>query len=316
MKRLMVTTGFVVLLLSTKSHAQSGAVIPQGDAGQASQTGCVILKRMGRIDRTKSRLYSLGISGKQFRFVEGKLPEGFSSHHKMTDHDVRNLQARGAQVLVLDSHYTPEDLKEARAKCPEQTGQTPTQVEAKASPAPAPATIPSTPPPGSKPLTGKPPDSKASAPRAEDSASARTAETAVSTPTLPKVPTPKAASPKASAPKADGFASSPGTAEPAVSAPTPVPKPPTAKAPTPKEDHSASPPGTTVAALLDVSSSPTEADIYVDERLSGRTPLTLILMPGDHKIVIKKSGFLVWKRKLSLGSGRSNVDAALLPRAK
>ena len=67
---------------------------------------------------------------------------------------------------------------------------------------------------------------------------------------------------------------------------------------------------------MDVSSSPTEADVYVDERLSGQTPSTIILMPGDHKIVIKKSGFVVWKKKFSLPSGRTNVDAELVPNAK
>lgn len=240
MNRLMVRTALVVFLLSTKSQAQSGAAIPQADASHASQANCVILKRMGRIDRAKSRLPSLGIRGKQFRYVEGKLPEGFSSHRKMTDHDVRNLQAQGAEVIVLESHYTPEDLKEARANCPGQTGNPANQVEAKAPPAPA--TIASAPPPAPKPLT--------------------------------------------------------------------------AKATTPKANDTASSPGTTVAALLDVSSTPTEADVYVDERLSGRTPSTLILMPGDHKIVIKKNGFVVWKKKFNLPSGRTNVDAALVPKAK
>ena len=252
MKRLMVRIGLVLFLLSTKSHAQSGAVVLPADAGHASQASCVILKRMGRVARTESRLSHFGISGKQFRYVEGKLPEGFSLHRKMTDHDVRNLQAHGAQVLVLDSHYTSEDLQEARASCPGENSKAPTQVEAKTSPAPALRTIASTPA-----LAPKPPAAKA--------------------PTLDKGPAPNA--------------------------------------PTPKADDSASSVGTD-AALLDVSSIPTEADVYVDEHFSGRTPSTLILMPGDHKIAIKKSGFAVWQRKLKLTSGRVNLDAQLLPKSK
>ena len=281
MKRLVVRTGFVLLLLCTKSHAQSGAVIPQTNAGHASQSSCVILKRMGRVDRTKSRLYSLGISGKQFRFIEGKLPEGFSRHQKMTDHDVRNLQERGVQVLVLDSHYTSEDLKEARADCQRETGKMPNEVEAKASPLPAPSPIASTTSPAAKPLAAK-----------------------------------------TTTPKADDSASFPRTAEPAASNPPPAAKPPTpkapaAKVPTPKAEDSASSADATVAALLDVSSTPTEADIYIDERFFGHTPATtIILMPGNHKLVIKKSGFVVWKRKFNLSSGRSNVDASLVPKAK
>ena len=286
MKRLLVRTGFVVLLLSAKSHAQSGAVIPHADGGSASQGSCVILERMGRGDRTKSRLYSLGISGKHFRLIEGKLPEGFSSHGKMTDHDVRNLQARGAQVLVLDSHYTSADLKEARANCAGQTGQTLTQAETKAPPEPAPALLASTPSPATKPLTGKPPDAKAPTAKAEDSAaSAGTAETATSTPApASKLPAPKAGTPKAATPKADGLVASTGATE---------------------------------AALVDVSSTPPGADVYIDERFFGQTPATtIILMPGNHTIAVRKSGFVPWQKKLNLPSGRTNVDAALIPKAK
>lgn len=241
MTRLRVKTAFVVFLLATGPLAQSGAAIPQADGGRSSQASCVILKRMGRVDRAESRLYSFGIRGKQFRYVEGKLPEGFTSHGKMTDHDVHNLQARGVEVIVLESHYTSEDLKEARGGCPGEAGKTPTQAELKASATPA-----------SGPIA---------------SASAR----------APEVPAPIA--------------------------------------PTPKTNDSASSYGTD-AALLDVSSTPTEADVYVDEHFSGRTPSTLILLPGDHKIAIKKSGFVIWQKKLKLPSGRINVDAALVPKAK
>ena len=248
MKRLMIRTGFVVMLLSTKSQAQSGAVIPQPGAARTSQASCVILKRMGRVDRAKSRLPSLGIRGKQFRYVEGKLPEGFSSHRKMTDLEVRNLQARGAEVLVLESHYTSKDLQEARASCPGQIAKAPSRVEAKATPAPAPPPIASTPAPAPKPPTAK-------------------------------TPTPKAA-----ASKPDDPASSAGDRE---------------------------------AALIDVSSTPTGADVYIDERFFGRTPATtIILMPGNHKIAVKKDGFVVWKKKLKLPSGRINVEAQLLTKAK
>lgn len=261
MKRLivrtvMVRTAFVVLLLSTKSHAQSGAVIPQADAGQAPPASCVILKRMGRMDRAKSRLPSLGITGKRFRYVEGKPPEGFSLHRKMTDHDVRNLQARGAQVLVLDSHYTSEDLKDARANCQGQTDKALNQAEAKG------------------PIAG-------------NSALTPIALT-------PKVPTPEASAHK-----------------------TPAPNTPIRKTSISNSNDTASSPDTTVAALVDVSSTPVGADIYIDEHLFGRTPTTtIILMPGDHKIVIKKNGFVVWKSKFNLPSGHTNVDAALVPKAK
>ena len=248
MKRLMVRTGFVVLLLSTKAHAQSGPVTPPADPAHTSQASCVILKRMGRADRTKSRLYSLGMSGKQFRYIEGKLPEGFSLHGKMTDHDVRNLRARGAEVIVVESNYTSEDLKEARANCQGGTSKTPNQAEAKSLPAPTPALTASTPAP---------------------------------------------------APAPEAIASTPARAS---------------NGPTTKTDDPAS---STEAALVDVSSIPTGADLYIDERFFGRTPsTTIILTPGDHKIAIKKDGFAVWQKKLRLPSGRINVDAKLVSKAK
>jgi len=237
MKRLMVGTAVLVFLLATKSYSQSGAVIPPVDSAHGTQASCVILKRIGRAGRVKSRLYSLGILGKQFRYIEGKLPEGFSFHAKMTDHDVRNLQAQGAEVIVLESHYTSEDLKGARADCRGETGKTANRAEMKTSsvqspPAQAQAAIDSTPIPPRK---------------ADDSAFSR---------------------------------------------------------------------NTTEAALIDVSSTPPEADINVDGSPYGRTPTTLILSPGSHEITIKRSGFIAWRKKFKLFSGRINVNVELVPKAK
>lgn len=228
MKRLIVGTSFIVFLLATKSHAQSRAVTPQPDAGHASQASCVILKRMGRVDQVTSHLYSFG---KQLRYIEGKLPEGFALHGGMTDHDVRNLQAHGAEVIVLESHYTPEDLERARADCRGETSKKPNQAGSKAPLAQAPGAIGSTPTPALK---------------ADDSASPMDAE----------------------------------------------------------------------AALIDVSSTPTGADLYIDEHFFGRTPSTIVLRPGGHEIAIKKNGFMVWQKKLKLASGHIDVDAELVPKAK
>jgi hypothetical protein len=86
---------------------------------------------MGPADEITSHLYSFGIRGKQFQYVEGKLPEGAPFHGRLTDHDVRNLQGRGAQVIVLNQNFTAEDLNQARADCRGETGKTPLQAEAK-----------------------------------------------------------------------------------------------------------------------------------------------------------------------------------------
>jgi|SRR5579864_740228 len=149
---------FTVAILSTElfllvatSLAQSGAVIPQGGAGHANQASCVLLKRMGPADQITSHLYSFGIRGKQFQYIEGKLPEGFPFHGRLTDHDVRNLQGRGAEVIVLNQNYTAEELSQARADCRGETGKTPLQSEQASKPEPAsPQTLVGTSAPGAE----------------------------------------------------------------------------------------------------------------------------------------------------------------------
>ena len=66
----------------------------------------------------------------------------------MTDHDARNLQGRGAEVIVLNQNYTSEELKQARDDCRGETGKAPNQAEPKpaASPALTAATTDSAPP--------------------------------------------------------------------------------------------------------------------------------------------------------------------------
>ena len=72
----------------------------------------------------------------------------------------------------------------------------------------------------------------------------------------------------------------------------------------------------TEAALIDVSSTPAGADLYIDERFFGRTPSTIVLSPGAHEIAITKTGFIVWQKKFKLSSGHIDVDAELVPKAK
>ena len=131
---ILLFSGASIGMLPLHGFAQSGAIIPQGGAGHAAQASCIILKRMGPADQVTSHMYSFGLRGKQFQYVEGKLPEGAPFHGRLTDHDVRNLQGRGAEVIVLDAHYTTEDLKQARSDCRGETGKTPNQSDPRAAP--------------------------------------------------------------------------------------------------------------------------------------------------------------------------------------
>jgi hypothetical protein len=78
---------------------------------------CVILKRMGPADQMTSHLYSFGIRGKQFQFVEGQMPNGIKWHGRLTDNDVRKLQDVGAKIVILEPKFTGTDLAEARRGC-------------------------------------------------------------------------------------------------------------------------------------------------------------------------------------------------------
>jgi hypothetical protein len=62
----------------------------------------VILKRMGPGDQITSHMYSFGIRGKQFQFVQGEMPKGVQWHGRLTDNDVRKLQDAGAKIVIRE----------------------------------------------------------------------------------------------------------------------------------------------------------------------------------------------------------------------
>lgn len=86
-------------------------------AQESAQKPCVILKRMGPADEVTSHLYSFGIRGKQFQFVEGDFPMGMKFHGRLTDHDVREIMDKGGRVSIVEKDYKREDLADARKSC-------------------------------------------------------------------------------------------------------------------------------------------------------------------------------------------------------
>ena len=75
---------------------------------------------MGPADQVTSHLYSFGIRGKQFQYIEGDLPQGVKFHGRLTDNDVRNIEKHGGKVSVVDAHYTEQELQDARKTCSER----------------------------------------------------------------------------------------------------------------------------------------------------------------------------------------------------
>jgi PEGA domain len=66
------------------------------------------------------------------------------------------------------------------------------------------------------------------------------------------------------------------------------------------------------SAKLQIDSTPPGADIEVDGSFVGNTPSDVQVGEGDHTVVVKKSGFKNWERKLKSNAGSSvHISAEL-----
>ncbi len=65
------------------------------------------------------------------------------------------------------------------------------------------------------------------------------------------------------------------------------------------------------ASQIVVSSVPAQADIEIDGSFVGNTPSTIELPPGEHLVVVKKSGYKDWQRKMKVTGGSINLAAQL-----
>jgi CRISPR/Cas system-associated exonuclease Cas4 (RecB family) len=68
---------------------------------------------------------------------------------------------------------------------------------------------------------------------------------------------------------------------------------------------------TSSASKISVSSIPANADIEVDGDFVGNTPSLIQVTPGEHSVVVKKTGYKSWERKLKVTGGSVNVSAEL-----
>jgi PEGA domain len=84
-----------------------------------------------------------------------------------------------------------------------------------------------------------------------------------------------------------------------------------ATGPSPQAQADASSDATALPSVV-VKSTPDGADITIGGKYVGSTPSTLRLEPGEHTIIIGKSGFKPWQRTIVLTNGGNiTVDAAL-----
>ncbi len=47
-------------------------------------------------------------------YLAGEYPDGFPFRTQIKDKDVDKIRAKGGRVLILDSHYTRDDLEKAK----------------------------------------------------------------------------------------------------------------------------------------------------------------------------------------------------------
>jgi len=64
-------------------------------------------------------------------------------------------------------------------------------------------------------------------------------------------------------------------------------------------------------AVLEISSTPSGADIEVDGSFVGNTPSSVTVPSGEHEISISKSGYGVWKRTLKASTGTVKLSPEL-----
>jgi hypothetical protein len=66
-------------------------------------------------------------------------------------------------------------------------------------------------------------------------------------------------------------------------------------------------------AEVEVVSTPPGADIELDGNFVGNTPSSLNAVSGQHLVVVRKSGYQPWERKVTVSGGHVKLDAQLQP---
>lgn len=56
-------------------------------------------------------------------YLAGEYPPGVPFRSSLKDKDVDKIKAKGGRVLILDPHYTHEDLDNAKQKCESTSDQ-------------------------------------------------------------------------------------------------------------------------------------------------------------------------------------------------
>jgi hypothetical protein len=62
-----------------------------------------------------------------------------------------------------------------------------------------------------------------------------------------------------------------------------------------------------------VSSTPVGAEIEIDRKVAGNTPMTVPLSHGEHLVTLRKDGYRIWRRRIKIEGSPLELNAELLP---
>jgi hypothetical protein len=74
--------------------------------GFAGEQSCLIIKHTG-----------IWVIGPNWQYVEGDFPAGMKWRSNLTDHNVRQIKAKGGKVVIVPEKYSSIDLEDARKQC-------------------------------------------------------------------------------------------------------------------------------------------------------------------------------------------------------
>jgi hypothetical protein len=72
---------------------------------------------------------------------------------------------------------------------------------------------------------------------------------------------------------------------------------------------------TVIEGSIAIKSEPDAAEITIDGKFVGTTPSTIQLKPGDHTVLIEKTGFKSWQKTISVTAGSSVTLSATLDKS-
>jgi hypothetical protein len=66
-------------------------------------------------------------------------------------------------------------------------------------------------------------------------------------------------------------------------------------------------------AEFTVSSTPVGAEIEIDRKVAGNTPMTVSLSHGEHLVTLRKDGYRLWRRRIKIEGSPIELNAEMLP---